>query len=62
MSQFSLTGFLFIQDAIANFTTEQEIASAIKEKFEQQYPSVYAFLLFYFSLFLCLYVVGGIVS
>ena len=27
------------QDAIANFTTEQEIASAIKAKFEQQFPS-----------------------
>lgn len=27
------------QDAIANFTTEQEIASAIKQKFEQQFPS-----------------------
>jgi dynein light chain LC8-type len=25
------------QDAISNFTTEQEIASAIKSKFEQQY-------------------------
>jgi hypothetical protein len=28
------------QEAIANFTTEQEVASAIKQKFEQQYPSV----------------------
>ena len=27
------------QDAIANFTTEQEIASNIKAKFEQQYPT-----------------------
>ena len=27
------------QDAIANFTTEQEIASSIKSKFEQQFPS-----------------------
>ena len=27
------------QDAIANFTTEQEIASAIKAKFEHQFPS-----------------------
>ncbi len=30
---------LLQQDAIANFTTEQEIASSIKAKFEQQYPS-----------------------
>lgn len=29
------------QDAIANFTTEQEIASSIKSKFEQQFPSTY---------------------
>jgi len=29
------------QDAIANYTTEQEIASAIKAKFEQQFPSTY---------------------
>jgi hypothetical protein len=28
-------------DAIANFTTEQEIASSIKSKFEQQFPSTY---------------------
>eukprot|EP01032_Pedospumella_encystans_P016505 gene16505-18832_t len=27
------------QDAIANFTTENEIAASIKQKFEQQYPS-----------------------
>ena len=27
------------QDSIANFTTEQEIAAAIKAKFEQQFPS-----------------------
>jgi hypothetical protein len=27
------------QEAIANFTTEQEIASAIKASFEQRYPS-----------------------
>lgn len=27
------------QDAIANFTTEQEIAASIKSKFEHQYPS-----------------------
>lgn len=27
------------QDAIANFTTEHEIASSIKAKFEQHYPS-----------------------
>ena len=29
------------QDAIANFTTEQEIASSIKTKFEQQFPSTW---------------------
>eukprot|EP01038_Epipyxis_sp_PR26KG_P005242 gene5242-7287_t len=29
------------QDAIANFTTEQEIASAIKAKFEQQFQSTW---------------------
>ena len=29
------------QDAIANFTTEQEIASSIKSKFEQQFPSTW---------------------
>eukprot|EP01039_Chlorochromonas_danica_P011052 gene11052-12308_t len=29
------------QDAIANFTTEHEIASSIKAKFEQQYPSTW---------------------
>jgi hypothetical protein len=28
------------QEAILKFTTEQEIASAIKESFEAQYPSV----------------------
>jgi hypothetical protein len=28
-----------IQDAIANFTTENEIAASIKQRFEQQYPS-----------------------
>ncbi len=27
------------QDAIVNCTTEQEIASAVKAKFEQQYPA-----------------------
>ena len=27
------------QEAIANFTTEQEIAASIKAKFESQYPS-----------------------
>lgn len=27
------------QDAIANYTTEQEIASSIKAKFESQFPS-----------------------
>ena len=27
------------QDAIANLTTEQEIASSIKSKFEKQFPS-----------------------
>ncbi len=29
------------QDAISNFTTEQEIASSIKSKFEQQYQSTW---------------------
>mmetsp|Transcript_23299 Transcript_23299/g.39484 ORF Transcript_23299/g.39484 Transcript_23299/m.39484 type:complete len:89 (+) Transcript_23299:37-303(+) len=29
------------QEAILKFTTEQEIASAIKESFEAQYPSVW---------------------
>lgn len=29
------------QEAIAAFATEQEIASSIKAKFEQQYPAVY---------------------
>ncbi len=29
------------QDAINNYTTEQEIASAIKAQFEQQFPSVW---------------------
>lgn len=47
---FQLYQFLFFyimatiivgQDAIANFTTEHEIATAIKAKFEQQYPSTY---------------------
>ena len=28
-----------LQDAIANFTTEQEIASSIKARFVQQFPS-----------------------
>lgn len=27
------------QDAIANFTTEEQIASSIKAKFENQFPS-----------------------
>jgi hypothetical protein len=27
------------QDAIANFTTENEIAASIKKKFEEQFPS-----------------------
>lgn len=35
------------QDAIANFTTEQDIASSIKAKFEQQFPSTYVSLLTY---------------
>jgi hypothetical protein len=30
---------LYFQDAIANFTTEQEIAASIKSKFEAQYPA-----------------------
>lgn len=38
MQEFAITT---AQEAIANFTTEQEIASAIKARFEQQYPSVY---------------------
>lgn len=29
------------QDAIANHTTENEIAAAVKQKFEQQYPSTW---------------------
>jgi hypothetical protein len=29
----------YTQDAIANFTTENEIAASIKQKFEAQYPS-----------------------
>lgn len=29
------------QDAIANFTTEQEVSSSIKSKFEQQFPSTW---------------------
>ncbi|KAJ1431502.1 Dnl2 protein-like protein [Ochromonadaceae sp. CCMP2298] len=29
------------QDAIANFTSENEIAASIKQKFEQQYPSTW---------------------
>ena len=36
MQEFAIT---VAQDAIANFTTEQEIASSIKSKFERQYPS-----------------------
>jgi hypothetical protein len=36
MQEFAITA---AQDAIANFTTEQEIASSIKSKFEQQFPS-----------------------
>jgi hypothetical protein len=36
MQEFAITA---AQDAIANYTTEQEIASAIKGKFELQYPS-----------------------
>ena len=38
MQEFAITA---AQDAIANFTTEQEISSAIKAKFEQQFPSTY---------------------
>jgi hypothetical protein len=33
------TANLVFQDAIANFTTENEIAASIKQRFEQQYPS-----------------------
>mmetsp|Transcript_5234 Transcript_5234/g.5364 ORF Transcript_5234/g.5364 Transcript_5234/m.5364 type:complete len:89 (-) Transcript_5234:130-396(-) len=32
---------LAAQEAIANYTTEQEIAHSIKSKFEQLYPSVW---------------------
>ena len=32
------------QEAIAAFATEQEIASSIKAKIEQQYPAVYVVL------------------
>ena len=35
----SHTVFFFMQDSIANFTTENEIAASIKQRFEQQYPS-----------------------
>ena len=36
MQEFAI---MVAQDSIANFTTENEIASAIKQKFEQQFPS-----------------------
>lgn len=44
LPSFLPTGLIFAafrapQDAIANFTTEHEIASSIKAKFEQQFPS-----------------------
>jgi dynein light chain LC8-type len=38
MQEFAI---LAAQDAINNFTTEQEVSSAIKEKFETQFPSVW---------------------
>lgn len=55
----------FSQDAIANFTTEHEIATAIKAKFEQQYPStcvIPCFLLSFMLITSVLVLPGGIVS
>ena len=38
-NQLSEAAIAAAQDAIANYTTEQEIASAIKAKLELQFPS-----------------------
>ena len=38
-AQMQEAAIMVAQDAMANYTTEQEIASAIKAKFEQQFPS-----------------------
>ena len=48
-AQMQEVAILAAQDAINTFTTEQEIASAIKSRFEQQFPSLLNMLEFLYS-------------